>query len=262
MNMSEMKLSEMKLSEMKLYKDINFIKDEIVDEYNIENDNGIEDKDQRESENEDESENESKNESESEDESESENDSENDSENESENEDKSEYEDESEYENEGKEKKEKLTLKDVMLSLLDTCPNTTNANVKYYYQYEYDGNNLSKYEKLMDKESICIAAKNPDDAEILNICLRTLIDKYSGLITAIMEGSMKEQEEETWTRTYIETNKTRLTTLMVEKLLENKMMQMYTGFESSKPKKSGSKIYDKNAIQKLVEDKKTMKYQF
>lgn len=50
---------------------------------------------------------------------------------------------------------------------------------KYYYQYEFDGNNLTCYEHLMDNNIICIKADSYKQAMLLNVLLRTIIDNHT-----------------------------------------------------------------------------------
>lgn len=89
--------------------------------------------------------------------------------------------------------KQPITVIEILEKLLKRCKEPNILEDKCYYQYEYDGNNLTKYEEMMFFEEIYILCSDPNDSEIMSLCLRTLIDHYGlleGTIENIFENSL------------------------------------------------------------------------
>jgi hypothetical protein len=63
--------------------------------------------------------------------------------------------------------------------LLKSVDRKENLPAKYYYQYEFDSNQ-TPYEKLADNNLIAIKACSLEEANVLNIILRVVIDGHGG----------------------------------------------------------------------------------
>ena len=63
--------------------------------------------------------------------------------------------------------------------LLKSLNIKTDLPVQFYYQYEYDSNETT-YEQLMGKHLIAIKAHSLEEANVLNVILRVIIDYHGG----------------------------------------------------------------------------------
>lgn len=129
-------------------------------------------------------------------------------------------------------------IKNVLFKLLDFC--TGKDSVKYYTRYEYDGNNLSKYEKLMDSKKIVIAAKSGDDSETLSFVLRILIDNNLGNFEILLQNY--DYDLNVLLQKDFEVKD------IVKRLIANGNLQQYDDHVSDTTKCKPNKIYDKQKL--------------
>ena len=79
--------------------------------------------------------------------------------------------------------------------VLNSIPKT--ENYKWYFHYEYDNNNLSHFENLMDKEKIAIYASSLEEAKVLDIILTYKYRQYDAgcFFDVIMEDLLDDMED-------------------------------------------------------------------
>jgi hypothetical protein len=119
------------------------------------------------------------------------------------------------------------------LSTTPTAPPATPE--KYYYQYEFDGNNYTIYEALMAEHWIVIKAQNYADAMVLNVILRSLLDGHFGCFVGFAErddDSVDDDERKAGEITIKQ---------LLDRIMASDAMDMYRDYVQDQPiaKKAG-----------------------